>query len=185
MPQTIIFEPASWRRQPHLSALVILVGMIGGFALSIGVLTGVRAVRAMQAMRWRSVPGVIVSSEVRDDTLTVNPHRDGTVGFTTVRRFYVTYAYSIAGVRYSGSRFDALTPRGAELPSRNELRYPTGAAVAIHVDPRNPANAFLEVPIPILALLTTVIALAIGVCILRWVWGEVRWFRRAALSNVH
>lgn len=183
MAETITFESASWRRQSHLSALVILVGMLGGFVTSIGAVSGVRTVHAIQALRWPSVPGVVTRSEVRDDTLTVNPRRSGRVGLTTARRFYVTYAYSIAGVRYASSRFDALTPRGADLPSRNLERYPIGATVTVHVDPQDATQAFLEAPIPVASAFTAAIGLAFGASILGWVWGELRRVRRAAPSN--
>jgi hypothetical protein len=179
MEQTIPFEttPSSGRRSR--SVFVGLVGLIGTLAVGVGLIEVTRAASAVRATQWPVVPGTILSSEIRKETLILDVRTTGSLRRTPVERFYVTYAYMAGGVRYTGSRFDALTRAGANYPHRAQARYPRGAAVDIHVDPNDPAQAVLEAPWPIGVALVALVALPLGVLLLRWASREIIASRRS------
>lgn len=179
MEETIQYEAASHRRRRRLSVLTVLAGLAGALALGVGLVGATRAASAIRATRWPAVPGTILSSEIRRETVFSDIHRDGTVSRTSAERFYVTYDYVASGVRYTGSRFDALTPAGADHPHSAQARYPRGAAVTIHVDPTDPTRAVLEAPWPIATALSALIEIVLGALLLRWTSREIRSGRTA------
>src|SRR5579871_310219 len=105
--------PAAPTRGRHYSTFVLLVAVVSLAALVVGATNIGRAASALRVRRWNSVPGTIMTSAIKLDTAWFNiPPRYARV--MTVERFHVAYAYSFNGVSYTTTRFDALTPAGAD-----------------------------------------------------------------------
>jgi hypothetical protein len=105
-----------------LLGIVLFALMIAG--LSYGAPLWIRAHSFVPAT------GVVVLSEVRE-----RPGRHGPQRYSVIQ-----YDYEVAGVTHRSSRVtldDDTTPTWAQ-------RFPTGAAVTVWHDPRNPAEATLE-----------------------------------------
>lgn len=97
--------------------------------------------RLREARSWPAHFGTVLESEVR-------VARSGASGRTYIP--HVRYRYEVGGDVHESS---AITLGGATGVSRGRAqrivaRYPAGATVRVHADPRNSANACLELRNP-------------------------------------
>jgi hypothetical protein len=99
--------------------------------------------RAKASYQWPSVPGRIHSSTVIESRSTAGDSDRFTAPIYTP---LVNYTYAVMGKTYQGEQIGFGTTvagpryRAAKLVAR----YPTGAAVPVHYNPENPAEAVLE-----------------------------------------
>ncbi|MBI5261333.1 MAG: DUF3592 domain-containing protein [Bradyrhizobium sp.] len=95
--------------------------------------------RIAAAARWTRVEGVILASEVHAPLVPVSDDQDDAT--PTVR-----YRYRVGEREFESDRTmiggEPLTTR--MLARRLVARYPVGALVDVHVDPKDPANAVLD-----------------------------------------
>ncbi len=97
--------------------------------------------RTAESQRWPTVPGRVVSSEVRRS---VSQDADG--NSSTDYQAEVQYTYSVSGASFTGQRLTfAVQESSYTAALDNVQRYPPGAAVAVHYNPRKPEEAVLEV----------------------------------------
>lgn len=85
---------------------------------------------AVASEGWPSVPGEVLSSQVRSSSRT--------------RRAVVRYAYDVGGDELVGGRVRYLAPLALERASTTAARYPEGATVNVYYDPELPAESVLE-----------------------------------------
>ena len=124
--------------------------------------------RASAATRWPTVSGKVIRSTVTEDTF------DGAPIFEAD----VAYEYAVGGQAIIGHRirFGEFSTTSRERAAAETSRWPVGAQVTVHYDPRGPATAVLETPRPVLGvwlvaagvLGLVVVALAAGAVAL---WG--------------
>jgi Protein of unknown function (DUF3592) len=98
-----------------------------------------------ETARWPTGPGTILTSYMRD-TIVYRSSRTGT--WRSVESFLrVTYAYTVDGQQYVGSRLSVLPPRSSHAnPPLTD--YLPGRAVVVHYDPNNRAEAVIDTSMP-------------------------------------
>jgi hypothetical protein len=127
--------------RPDLSGMVIGLGAFGIVAALFGF-----AVRkqASAASRWPVVPGTIHVSEMEEYR---GAAPDGRGRGTEMYGRRVSYSYAYANVSYTNecARVGAGSAATSDKMLKRMLsRYPDGAAVEVHVNPANPAEAALD-----------------------------------------
>ena len=121
---------------------MILIGVvfliIGLVLLLVGINQGKKA-KAAEA--WPTVPGVILSSGLKE-----NRQYDSDDGRTTVTyEPQVQYQYSLMGQTYQGDRLAfGKVSYNYGLASKKLAPYAQGANVVVHYDPADPSKAVLE-----------------------------------------
>lgn len=117
------------------------VGAVACLLLATGFLTNFLRLRgsARAAKGWRRVEGEIIASGV--DLPPTHTSDDATDARAVIR-----YRYRVGGAIHEGDRigFGGAAATTRMLAARHAARYPIGAKVDVHVDPRNPARAVLE-----------------------------------------
>lgn len=100
-----------------------------------------------QAAAWPQVAGRIVSSAVEHYRERVGGARTGKL--TTFYEAVVEYAYSVNGREYHSTQlsFGGKIAGSQARAEAQAARYPEGGQVMVHYDPKNPANAVLDVEI--------------------------------------
>jgi hypothetical protein len=134
----------------------VAFSLFGAAAIAWGLYSLVQAYRSAQ---WPKAIGTITSSAVEEQ-------RDSKG--TMMYRPAITYRYSVSGREYVSSRRIFGGEMGVNWPGPAEktiARYPAGAAVTIHYDPRKPGEAVLEpgqYKIPLFAIVFGAVFLILG-----------------------
>ncbi|MDH6260715.1 hypothetical protein M2427_004654 [Bradyrhizobium sp. BR13661] len=124
-----------------------LAGLVVGFAafgLVIALMAWAAQRQASMARRWPVVPGTIKLSGVEEYHQASEP---GEARGAEMFGKRVTYTYSYQNVRYTNecARVAAETPQASsKMLEKLMSRYQDGAAVDVHVNPDNPAEATLD-----------------------------------------
>lgn len=126
-------------RMDYIGIGMVVLGLVwaGGFAWA-----HFRAVgKAKAAESWPSVPGRVISSEVRIEE---SSDREG--GTTTWYNPVVVYAYSAGGRELQGNRLRFGNPRsGSRKKAEAALEpYPVGATPPVRYNPERPEECVLE-----------------------------------------
>ncbi len=140
------------------SARVIMV-IAALFALPLTGAAVFKAFEIRRARRWPSVPGRIVSSRRM-----VESGRDKPEGLHVDREIaHVEFEYEVAGVLYASRRITTGERVAGDDIEPLLARYPAGAAVTVHYDPKEPANGIVERDAPEGMLRGCLVVLALGV----------------------
>lgn len=127
--------------RPDLAGMVV---GFGAFGFVIALMAWAVQRQASLATRWPVVPGTIKLSEMEEY------HRASETGQARGTEMFgkrVTYSYSYQNVRYTNecARVAAGTPQASsKMLEKLMSRYQDGAAVEVHVNPDNPAEATLD-----------------------------------------
>ena len=136
--------------------IVIVIGAMLAISSALDLLS------AVQTARWPTAPGSISASAIRNDTVGYTISKYGNRR-NILPRLHVTYAYVVAGVRYTSSQYSVLLPSTSDATRRTLRKYPVGDTVRVHYDPENPSSAVLDASIPagraVLTMLGLVVAL--------------------------
>lgn len=127
--------------RPDLAGLVV---GFGAFGLVIALMGWAVRRQASMATRWPVVPGTIKLSEMEEYHEASEPGEARGVEMFGKR---VTYTYRYQNVRYTNecARVAAGTPQASnKILEKLMSRYQDGAAVEVHVNPDNPAEATLD-----------------------------------------
>jgi hypothetical protein len=162
-PHTIpISTKASAARHAHLVPIVLgllFVAVGGCLFIAIGVLPGVRLVRAAS---WLETPCTIVSSDVRSHSTD-----DG-----TTYRVDILFRYEVDGVPYRSNRYNFVTFSSSGYESKREIvdSYPEGSETVCFVDPEDPTWAVLmrDFSPAYLVGLFPLLFLVVGAAVARW-----------------
>lgn len=128
---------------------VVSVGLGGVFALkSLGFSREARA-----CSRWPTVPGWVVRAQVKRQAA------DDGDRFSDLQ---VLYTYRVNNREYRGTRLYAAGTGHARIAEETVEKYRTGADVAVHYNPANPAVAILEPMNSASARFTNLAALVFG-----------------------
>ncbi len=94
-----------------------------------------------QAAAWPTVPGKVVSSEVR--TLRSGGGGQSDLSFEP----NVVYTYTVDGQAFTGNKvnFSAFRSTNKAAPQKTVDKYPAGADVTVHYNPKKPQEAVLEI----------------------------------------
>ena len=159
----------------HLPAIWFTpYGLLGVYGFGIAVIGFIRMLGALEASRWPTVPGLIVRSAVTEGSY-VDQGELGGYDAPDVK-----YRYEVQGVTYHGTllrRDDQFKTRWRFLAERWTARYPSGASVAVRVDPSNPSRSSLR-SVPVAPWLLPMAGGAGGVAI------AVTMFREAVAKGV-
>jgi hypothetical protein len=112
-----------------LSMVLLLLGVgIAGFGFK-------QLVESYESLRWPSVPGKIVASEVKGDA----PSQK-------VPQAEISYMYRVNGREFRGSRvfFGRNSELGRPSAAATVRRYPPEAEVTVYYDPKDPSRSVLE-----------------------------------------
>jgi hypothetical protein len=171
MPAASADQFVSQRRQQRAAPGITIAALAGATALVVACFALADIVHAVRAMRWPTVPGTIVTSEIRGDFVEygIGP-RSGRVYAQTTSHFYTTYKYTVDGREYTSGRVDVLTDGGADRQHERLRRYPVGAAVQVHVSPSDPMEAALEVGWPVGVTIKAIVAALIAIVLLHWAY---------------
>jgi hypothetical protein len=127
--------------RPDLAGMVV---GFGAFGLVIALMGWAVRRQGSMATRWPVVPGTIKLSEMEEYHEASEP---GESRGTEMFGKRVTYTYSYQNVRYTNecARVAAGTPQASnKMLEKLMSRYQDGAAVEVHVNPDNPAEATLD-----------------------------------------
>lgn len=120
---------------------------LGGFLIAFSVRN---RRKAEASQNWLSVPGRIVSAEVKQGT-SRETKRDITGEEREVTSYYyypaVEYTYEVGGQTYTGKRlaFGGIVGHSDPAKAAAALApYQPGSTVTVYYDPQNPAEAVLE-----------------------------------------
>jgi hypothetical protein len=140
-----------------LAALLVLVIAAGAIAAGIGY---VRTARRMRG--FATTQGTITSRDVGLIAGAVDPRdpRFGKGGNWTPR---FTYAYDVAGMRYTGDKLGYAT-RGFRRSVAEQQAAEMPDKVVVHFDPAEPGDAYLQTNTPTLGwwLIALGVVLALG-----------------------
>jgi hypothetical protein len=126
---------------------LVFIGL--GFALLFGVLgviflviTVIHRNKAKAARLWPTVPGTILSAEMRQHNDSDAESGVSSVSFEPV----VSYSYGVGAASYTASRI-AFGANQFDHASAQKIlaRYPVSSPVTVHYDPQNARNAVLEI----------------------------------------
>jgi hypothetical protein len=98
---------------------------------------------ASASIRWPVAEGKIRTSEIREFLSGTSGDRNRTRNYTPS----ILFEYTVGGQQYSGRtvyRGQAAGDADATEAEVLHARYPEGATVEVHYEPRNPANSLLE-----------------------------------------
>lgn len=130
---------------------------VAGVALT---LAGADETRRVLTIRtWPTAPGQVQSASVSADTVGTRRDKFGRGAPVVEERFHVSYHYRVDDVAYMGRHVDML-PASRRNAKADLRRYPSGTVVSVHYDPRHPADAVLEAPRPVRAMLTALAGVA-------------------------
>jgi hypothetical protein len=103
--------------------------------------------QAAEASGWPVTGGHVVSSTVEHYRSRVGGARSGTLA--TFYEPVIEYAYRVDGREYHSTQigFGGKLAGSEELARAKSARYPQGADVVVHYDPKSPSNAVLDVKI--------------------------------------
>jgi hypothetical protein len=126
---------------------------------------GVDVLSVAESSHWPTAAGVVTASAVRPETLGVTMFRGGRVSLRIEDRLHVAYEYTIAGQRYTGTRFNILIPSTGEARARVHLRhaYPVGEAIEVRYDPDDRATAVLDTAIPSGRVFNVILGLVVAI----------------------
>jgi hypothetical protein len=116
-------------------------GILGAICFPFGVYflarSQMNAVRAGVSQSWPSVPGIVQSSKI-EKRLNGVP--------MMIYRLALTYRYDVDGRPYHGDtvQFGPRWAASRRLIEKLAEKYPGGAAVTVHYDPKDPNVAVLE-----------------------------------------
>jgi hypothetical protein len=103
--------------------------------------------QAAEASGWPVTGGHVVASTVEHYRSRVGGARSGTLA--TFYEPVIEYAYRVDGRDYHSTQigFGGKLAGSEELARAKSARYPQGADVVVHYDPKSPSNAVLDVKI--------------------------------------
>jgi hypothetical protein len=122
------------------------VAAAGGFALMALWFTLAFQKMVRDACKWPTTRGKIIATEVEEYV----PRFDGDTDNRRPRTMYkpsVLYTYEVNGRQYQGDRVTMGTKVSATLPivaRRLAARYPVGAEVDVHYNPKSPGESVLK-----------------------------------------
>ncbi len=127
-----------WAQQASVAGALLFggLGLLGSAMLSF---SAGDLWRGWRSEAWPPVEARVVSSGLAE----VMQIRAGPAAY----RAAVRYSYKVEGRPYTGSRLafgNAATPQREAVEKELRTRFAPGAALQIHVDPGNPAEAVLE-----------------------------------------
>lgn len=106
--------------------------------------------RASAVHSWFTTPGAVIESSMHPANIPKRNTFGG--GYSRDPTYYikVSFSYQVMGQAYRGRNiFAGHTFALLHDEAQATLaRYPEGAAVTVHLDPDNPADGYLERPIP-------------------------------------
>jgi hypothetical protein len=130
--------PAPFDDSAFLGIGTFIAGVIG--ALIVIVL--VKVAESRRASAWPQAGGRILRSGIE------TRHHDTDEGTSVSQVPAIEYEFSVGGVRYVGIRVGiGEREDGTELAAMLQ-RYPVGATVMVHYDPKDPKNCVLEPKLP-------------------------------------
>jgi hypothetical protein len=116
------------------------------FLLAMRAWRGIRQVRRVRG--WLRVPGRVISSEVRETTVTVRREIGIMQDRDALRYFaHVVYEYNVAGTRHENERIRlgaVVLTSEPEPAARAAARYPLGSRVSVYSNPADPAESVLD-----------------------------------------
>jgi hypothetical protein len=117
-------------------ALILLAfGLVGTFFF------GRPLVRALRGRKWATTRGKVTAAQLETTSGNVN-------GVGRRAHLRVAYAYTVDGAEHAGERatfFNGTFVFRTEMAATAALhRYAKGAAVTVHYDPQDPADAVLD-----------------------------------------
>ncbi|MBN1937335.1 MAG: DUF3592 domain-containing protein [Anaerolineae bacterium] len=125
-----------------IRCLAGVVGLFGLFLAGFGVLILWQGVRMSV---WPGVGGVMTAARLEERREEVS-RSDGPTRTVVSFEPLVEYHYTVDGKDYIGRRISPADKQYARPLAQKVLdRYPVGAQVQVHYDPRNPDEAFLEI----------------------------------------
>jgi hypothetical protein len=103
--------------------------------------------QAAEASAWPVTGGHVVASTVEHYRTRVGGARSGTL--TTFYEAVIEYSYRVDGREYHSTQigFGGKAAGSEELARAKSARYPQGADVVVHYDPKSPSNAVLDVKV--------------------------------------
>jgi hypothetical protein len=119
----------------------ILIGILaGGLGCVFFVLAWQRKRKEDVTKTWQAIPGIILSSEVKEHSA-VDPEQSSKTLFTPV----VRYQYVCAGNAYKGYRITINSIEySLEKAHKVVSRFSPGSSVTVYYDPLHPQEAILE-----------------------------------------
>jgi hypothetical protein len=112
--------------------------LVGGVFALIGagflLLALAATMQDLRSRRWPSVPGIIRHAAIEARELdTVTSHRAR-----------IHYDYEVGGRQYSNDRLAFSRSGSRKRAEADKAKYPPGALVRVHYDPRRPERAIIE-----------------------------------------
>ena len=128
---------------PSVNDVPWLMLSLMGFFVTVGALwfrwDDVKGAHLMKLSQYSTISGVVTQSRLYNGT----SHRGGRNGSVC---YEITYQYQVKGVVYTDKKVNFLVMRcwhdGTE--QRYLQKYPTGRAIVVYYDPRNPSFSVLE-----------------------------------------
>jgi hypothetical protein len=160
---TAILEVLEAHFPPHAFVPGMGFFTLGGILL-LALLCSARR-QAAEASRWPVIGGHVVASTVEHYRTRVGGARSGRLVI-----FYepvIEYSYRVDGREYHSTQisFGGKLAGSEELARAKAARYPQGADVVVHYDPKNPSNAVLDAKVayakPLLVVALVFFALAL------------------------
>lgn len=131
-----------WKTRGSLLPVAIIVDLIGAGLFVGGFLL---YQRAAEAAAWPAVDGTVIRSDVRSERRTASGSKSGRqeISYFPV----VAYRYQLESRTFEGDKIRPGVAWGShvEAEARAEAgRYPVGAKIRVHVNPRDSFDACLE-----------------------------------------
>jgi len=160
---TAILEALEAHFPPHAFVPGMGFFTLGGILL-LALLCSARR-QAAEASRWPITGGHVVASTVEHYRTRVGGARSGRL--VTFYEPVIEYSYRVDGREYHSTQisFGGKLAGSEELARAKAARYPQGADVVVHYDPKNPSNAALDAKVayakPLLVLALVFFAAAL------------------------
>jgi hypothetical protein len=160
---TAILEALEAHFPPHAFVPGMGFFTLGGILL-LALLCSARR-QAAEASRWPVTGGHVVASTVEHYRTRVGGARSGRL--VTFYEPVIEYSYRVDGREYHSTQisFGGKLAGSEELARAKAARYPQGADVVVHYDPKNPSNAALDAKVayakPLLVLALVFFAAAL------------------------
>jgi hypothetical protein len=115
---------------------------VAGVIVALIVIVLVKVAESRRASAWPQVGGRILRSGIE------TRHHDTDDGTSVSQASAVEYEFSVGGVRYVGTRVGIGEREDATELAATLQRYPVGATILVHYDPKDPRNCVLEPKLP-------------------------------------
>jgi hypothetical protein len=140
--------------------ILLFFGGGGGWALFLSLSA---KKKASESKNWSSVPGKIVSSQIKEVT-----YRDSN-GDRSSLQLAAEYEYTVGGIQYINNKHTlGRIPKGIPYRKAAEVanRYALDAIVPVYYNPKNPQESCLEreAPLSNLTMIIGIVLLVIAAC---------------------